>query len=242
MRDQEMAASLTGILLALLGAGTHPSVVQECDQVRVYLEDGAELDAGERVARACCRSVRHLRKVFDTRASGVIRVRVLADMQAWRDKTNHPWYVGAALVGDEIVTQPASSLRRLENLEKMLTHELAHLFIRRSAGRNCPRWLDEGLSQWLAGQNPKASGNPEPAQPKNEKQLQELEGRMTSKATSRTQLERDYRTCLSMVRKLVKHVGIHGLLRALPGLKDVKDPLDLVVEGRTLRVRTFSRD
>jgi hypothetical protein len=36
----------------------------------------------------------------------------------------------------------------------VLRHELAHSFIAARTGGNCPTWLQEGLSQWLEGDEP----------------------------------------------------------------------------------------
>ena len=212
------------LLLALL-------VLNPCDSVEVT---GPE-EAADRIARIVCAKKKNLDALFKTRSR--IRVQVCEDMQCWRRKSGRPWYIAAALVGDEeILTQPPRSLAKLDDLEGTLAHELVHLLIRKTAGRNCPRWLDEGLAQWLSGQKSVSETRP----PKNEKELADLEQRLKSDKTKRDQLERDYATCKLLVKQLVEQVGVEVLVRALSGLKNVPDPMDLPVKGKTLRELVFT--
>lgn len=44
----------------------------------------------------------------------------------------------------------------LDQLEELLTHELAHAFIASRTGRRAPRALDEGLAQCVSGRRPVA--------------------------------------------------------------------------------------
>jgi hypothetical protein len=136
---------------------------------------------------------------------------------------------------EEILTQPARSLEKLDDLDGTLAHELVHLLIRKTAGRNCPRWLDEGLAQWLSGQKSPA----ESSRPENEKELSALEQRLKSAKTTRDQLKRDYAACRSLVKHLVEQVGEKALVRSLSGLKKIPSALDLDVKGRSLRSLLF---
>jgi hypothetical protein len=206
------------------------AVINHCDGVEVI---GPE-KAAEQIARIICTKKENLEALFETRSR--VRVKVCGDMECWRRKSGRPWYISAALVADEeILTQPAKSLEKLDDLEGTLTHELVHLLIRKTAGRNCPRWLDEGLAQWLSGQKSLTKSR----RPENEKELSVLEQRLKSAKTTREQLKSDYAACRCLVKMLVERVGERALVRSLSGLKKIKDPLDLPVEGKSLRSLLF---
>ena len=73
-------------------------------------------------------------------------------------QTGAPPWADGVYEQDGLIRIAAGGVSRLEpDLERVLSHELAHAFITvRSAGR-APRWLQEGLAQFLAG----ASSTPE---------------------------------------------------------------------------------
>lgn len=211
------------LLLALL-------VINPCDSVEVTGPD----NTADRIAKIVCGKKKSLDELFGLKSR--VSVRVCEDMDCWRRKSGRPWYISAALVADEqILTQPPRSLAKLDDLEGTLAHELVHLLIRKTAGRNCPRWLDEGLAQWLSGQTSAGESRP----PKDEKELAELERRLRSTRTRRDQLERDYAASRSLVKQIVEQVGVKFLVRSLDGFKKIPDPLDLPVEGKSLRSLLF---
>ncbi|MFC1654650.1 hypothetical protein ACFL2F_02490 [Myxococcota bacterium] len=217
------------LLLAMLSAA--PAVVQQCDRVEVV---GPEEETAVRIAKMVCGRKKGLDALFGFKSR--VRVRICGDMQCWRKRSGRPWYISAALVGDEeILTQPAGSLRKIEDLEGTLAHELVHLLIRKLAGRNCPRWLDEGLAQWLSGQK----AVQDLSLPADEQELAGLEKRLGSNKTPRERLKKDYVTCRRLVKRLVDRVGEQDLVRSLSGLKNTPDPLDLQVKGKTLRSWLF---
>jgi hypothetical protein len=212
------------LLFALL------AVINHCDGVEVI---GPEKTA-EQIARIICAKKENLEALFGTRSR--VRVQVCGDMECWRRRSGRPWYIVAALVGEEeIITQPPRSLEKVDDLGGVLSHELVHLLVRRVAGRNCPRWLDEGLALWLSGQR----GMGEPDLPRNEEELARLEKRLRSGRTTREQLQRDYAVCGMLVKKLVGRVGQEALVRALSGFKSTSKPLDLPIRGKTLHFYLF---
>lgn len=222
---------LPAALLAMPFGAAAPAVVQECQRVEVI---GPEEETAVRIAKIICGRKRDLDVLFGVKSR--VRVRICADMHCWRTGSGRPGYISAALVGDgEILTQPARSLAKLEDLEGTLAHELVHLLIRRVAGRNCPRWLDEGLALWLSGQS--VAG--EAVLPRDERELARLEERLRSGKTTRERLQEDYAVCRLLVKNLVGQVGETALVRALSGLKRAASPLDLTVRGKTLRLHLF---
>lgn len=72
-------------------------------------------------------------------------------------QTGAPPWADGVYEQDGLIRIAAGGVARLEpDIERVLAHELAHAFITvRSAG-HAPRWLQEGLAQFLAG----ASSNP----------------------------------------------------------------------------------
>lgn len=220
--------ALTPFLMLLAAA---PVVIHECNRVEVI---GPEEETAVRIAKIVCGRKKDLDALFEVKSR--VRVRICADMQCWRKSSGRPWYISAALVGDrEILTQPAACLKKLEDLEGTLAHELVHLLIREAAGRNCPRWLDEGLAQWLSGQK----GPADLPLPADEKELAALEQRLDSAKITREQLKRDYAACRLLVKRLVGQVGEKALVRSLAGLKKAPAPLDLLVDGTALRSLLF---
>ncbi len=207
-----------------------PVEVEGCPRIVVRVDDPAEVALGQRVAELLCQA----REGLPPRLrQGAVRARITRDLAAYRARTGRAWYIAAALVGDEIVTQPARSLARLEDLPAVLAHELAHLALRRLAGPGLPRWLDEGLAQRLAG-----TRAPGEAPPGDERALEALEGRLAAAdgpdEGARRARERDYRAALALVERLCAHPGLEALLEALPRLRG-HGRLGQELAGRKLR-------
>jgi hypothetical protein len=222
--------------LLLLAAGGVPAAapLQPCDRIAIRIEAAGERDFARGLGDAVCAARRRFEAAFGWRLRRRVSIRVLGDMAQWRRISGHPWYMAAALVGETIVSQPPRSLRRLDDPARPLVHELAHLFIRRAAGRGCARWLDEGLAQWLAGDR---RGGRAPA---DRAALGALERRLGTAAGSRAERRRDYAAARALVGRLVRRVGLEALLAALPRLRLQADPLELELAGRPLGAWLFT--
>jgi tetratricopeptide (TPR) repeat protein len=119
---------------------------------------------------------------------------------------------------DGKIRLPAGGLRDLNReVRAVLLHELAHAFITDKSGGRAPRWLQEGLAQWI-------------------------EGRRTTAATAR-QLARDwqdgrtgpawgstftYASALSFVEFLLDREAFHGLNLVLLEMGRGSDPGEAV--------------
>jgi hypothetical protein len=230
------------VVLAATPGYAASALIEECQRVEVIAEDAGQEHMARKVAQAVCRRMRELGPLFGGFGRSPVRVRICADMETYRKRTGRPWYLAAVVLGDEIVTQPARSLVKLDDLEGTLAHELVHLLVRRVAGRNCPRWLDEGLAQWLAGQKSGLLDGSTLELPGNPAQLELLENRLASGKSTRQQMKQDYRTCLGLVDRLIGQVGKTTLVGALGGLKERPDPLTLPLGGKPLGTWIFCPD
>jgi len=77
---------------------------------------------------------------------------VLYPEQEFRDVTQQPEWVGG--VYDGKVRVPLGGLRRLDPVaQRLLTHELTHVFVQAKSRGHAPRWLHEGLAQRLEGRH-----------------------------------------------------------------------------------------
>jgi hypothetical protein len=220
------------ICLARIGVA-EPLKIQACDRLMVVVHDPAEREFAQRLADSTCQRLSDLGHRFGA-SLGPIQVHMLADMAGWRKRSGRAWYIVAALAGDRILTQPARSLRKLEAPMRPVAHELAHAFIHHTAGRNCPRWLDEGLAQWLAGD--KRAGT----LPKDSAALEGLEARLKTPDRDRSTRRNDYATSRAVVRKLIQQVGETVMLESLSDLRAGVAPLELDLRGRSLGDRLFA--
>lgn len=67
-------------------------------------------------------------------------------------RTGQPWWAAAATQGNRIELQPLAILKQRGVLFTTLRHELAHILIDSVSNKRAPRWLEEGLSLYLAGE------------------------------------------------------------------------------------------
>lgn len=215
---------MIGILVAL--------AFGPCDRVDVRIEDPSAADLLEPIGTAACQALRVLGALFEVPEPRVQLV-VLADMDAWRQRVGRSYYIGAALVGEEIVLQPARSLRRLGALQEVIAHEVAHLFIRRVAGRACPRWLDEGLAQLLAGDGGPGKAPADPAA------LLALEKRLASRDALREARLADYASARAAALRLTAAQGQRAVLAALPAIAGSVDPLAVRIGERSIGALLF---
>ncbi len=75
---------------------------------------------------------------------------ILYTDQAFTDITSAPSWAGA--LNDGRIRVPVRGLTAVDDrLTRTLKHELTHSFIYQKTGGTCPRWLNEGLAQWMSG-------------------------------------------------------------------------------------------
>jgi hypothetical protein len=217
------------LILSIVGNTSIAGVITDCDRVKVTFDDQNEQALAEKVAGLLCKSINSLDRSLRKYLPHSISLRITGKMDGFLKITGRPWFVSAAIVNGSIVTQPANNLRKLADLEGTLAHELIHLLVRRLAGRNCPRWLDEGLAQRFG--NKILYVKSDLVLPENEEQLQELEKRLQAGSKSPKEMQKDYELCLGLVLKAVDCVG----------LKNVYDLLNIDLEGVLLKDCLFKK-
>jgi len=210
-----------------------------CPRVEAIAGCPLQLEAAREFCKLACQKIAGFERLFDLRPGRTITIHVCCDIQDFRARSGKPWFVGAALVDDQIVTQPDRSLQKIENPEALVTHEMVHWIIRRAAGRGCPRWLDEGLAQWLAGQKSGLSSARIPNLPRDKQALRRLDATLGSSGSNRKDLETAYLSSLLLVNRLISCVGLEKLVAVLPELKKTSDPLAIKIEGKSLENLLF---
>lgn len=77
---------------------------------------------------------------------------VCKDLPEFTKLTGVEWWNGGRYTKCTIYLQPPATLRRLGILEQTLSHEFIHFLVWKTAGHNCPVWLNEGLALNLSGE------------------------------------------------------------------------------------------
>jgi hypothetical protein len=234
MTSRILAAVFVGVFGVLSqNADAHPMTQQNCSRVLVVNEDSKQRQMGERLGDIACRQLKRLESEFQTRLHSSVRIRILATMDDWHARVGKPWYVVAVSLHDQILTQPASSLRKIDSLERLIAHEIVHMFTRQVIGYACPRWLDEGLAQFLTGYRKRVP------LPCSEKELVDLERRLLSRYLDRNELRTSYDQSLALVEKLIDQIGKRDFLAGMRKLRGKENILEIELEAKTIRQRLF---
>lgn len=88
---------------------------------------------------------------FNVYPSSVIIV-TLYSREAFHDVTESPEWVGGVFDGQ--IRIPVGGLTRLTRVARsVFTHELAHCIVYHKARGHSPKWLQEGIAQWVEGKS-----------------------------------------------------------------------------------------
>jgi stage II sporulation protein D len=84
-------------------------------------------------------------------APSEITIRVYPDLDAFRNATGEPGWVGASAAGRRVDLQPVEVLTGRHALDSTLSHELLHVIVESRMAPGSPVWFREGLVEYLDG-------------------------------------------------------------------------------------------
>lgn len=148
--------------------------------------------------------------------------------KTFRDMAGNDSFVAFAIPGRQVIAIDHTRMGEHPfTLEITLRHELCHLLLhRRMGGTGMPRWLDEGIAQWISG------GIPELAAIPRESLLTSaaLTGSLLSLASLDRSFPRDdrglalaYGQSRSVVEYIVRNYGRNGVLNILEAMRKGAD-------------------
>ena len=189
----------------------------------VRYEGGTMEDTGRMVINTMDRSYASLVSLFGFEPSERVVV-ILYSRRDYRDMGGPHWSAG---LFDGKIRVPVRGLERLdEHIKTTLHHELAHAFIHAKAGKSAPRWLHEGLAEYVEGTRTEENG----------KLLARVinSGQSFNQClpTARCDVRLFYPAAASMVDYMIQKRGMGGirdLLSALGDGDDIDEALNRVI-------------
>jgi hypothetical protein len=198
----------------------------------VMLSDGSRLtlisprywsDISEEISLEVVRTHQHLTKLLGNVPPFRSSVRLL-DERSFYELTGAPGWTNAMFFRGEIIipislSQPID----IENIRRSVKHEYSHAVLSALSGGQIPGWLDEGLAQWIEGdENPALRATLKSylkrAQPV---PLALLQGGFTK--LSPQMVPAAYAQSLLAVQALIKAYGISKFSEYLSALRDEED-------------------
>ncbi len=209
--DPTIRASLQRALQEVQTAGGYQS--QRLSHFIVRYEGGSMEDTGRMVIDTMDRSYSSLVSQFGFEPSERVVV-ILYSRRDYRE-IGPDWSAG---LFDGKIRVPVRGLERLdENIKTTLHHELAHAFIHAKAGKSAPRWLHEGLAEYVEGtrteQNGKLLANVINSGQSFEQCL----------PTARCDVRLFYPAAASMVDYMIQKRGMGGVRDVLSALEEGND-------------------
>ena len=171
------------------------------------------------LANETLQALESIRRQLSSRAempNARIRVETFATTPDFIRASNQPGWAAASTDGVSILLQPLTTLRRKNILESTLRHELTHLAVHRLRSPQIPRWFEEGLVLYLAGEQLKN----DPRFGFGGRSLEEC----VSRPRSEVEMEAAYALALSRVRTLAHERGEPALWDILehPSQRDLQ--------------------
>lgn len=152
-----VAASLLAVLWAPVGpaaASPRETITLSSYAVLIHYDPGDERVA-KAVAGICEDEIPRLREQLGITEIEPIAIEIVDNVNRYGSQTGNDlprWGVAFALMGRQLmVVDVARATRAFNSLEKVIPHELSHLFVAQRVGdARLPIWFLEGLAQWQA--------------------------------------------------------------------------------------------
>ncbi len=91
-------------------------------------------------------------RIFGTIPPFEVSLRLMDDEQFYR-KTGAPRWTNAMFYrGQIIIPLSSENTADIDNIYRSVKHEYSHAVVHALSGGTCPGWLDEGLAQWVEGE------------------------------------------------------------------------------------------
>ena len=124
----------------------HSYIEKPAEHFRILYEGGTQQRIGDRVARVLESEYSRIGKTLNTFPTETLTV-ILYTNREFHDITRSPsWAKGSY---DGRLRIAVGGTLQSQDLDRVVTHELAHAIIATAAPRRVPAWLDEGLATYL---------------------------------------------------------------------------------------------
>jgi hypothetical protein len=149
---------------------------------------------------------------------------LVGDRRAFQDMAGNSAYVAYAIPDRQVMVIDRTRMsERPFTLEITLKHELCHLLLHRyMGGTDIPRWLDEGVAQWISEGIPELAATPRESLLTGAAltgSLLSLESLSRSFPQDEGRLALAYEESRSVVEYITKNYGRNGVLNLLEALR-----------------------
>jgi tetratricopeptide (TPR) repeat protein len=192
----------------------------------------------ERVARRLSASYEEQSRFFGTRlpASQVV---VLYAGRAYFSLVSAPDWVSGVFDGKiRVSIDPDGGMT--PELESVLSHELAHAFVRQASGDRAPGWLHEGLGQWWEGRRITRHEIRDAFRGRSPHSLAEMEGNLARRG-DRAAARSNYVEALGLVEYLAERHGTGSLACLVRDLGEGRSLADAIEAETGLTPEKFFR-